>query len=163
MYNKTPLYQIPPPLIKYIQFDIIQITIIIIFIHMMSMLKEFKEFAIKGNVIDMAVGIVIGAAFGKIVTSFVNDIIMPGVGLLIGGVNFDELTFTLKQATNTAEAITINYGSFLNTLINFIIIAFAIFIVVKQINRFKKKEGKKTKPSEDIVLLQEIRDELRKK
>lgn len=131
--------------------------------HMMNMLKEFKEFAIKGNVIDMAVGIVIGAAFGKIVTSFVNDIIMPGVGLLVGGVNFDELTITLKQATDTAEAVTINYGSFLNTLINFIIIAFAIFIVVKQINRFKKKEEKDKKPSDDIILLKEIRDELRKK
>ncbi len=129
----------------------------------MNMLKEFKEFAIKGNVIDMAVGIVIGAAFGKIVTSFVNDIIMPGVGLLVGGVNFDELTITLKQATDTAEAVTINYGSFLNTLINFIIIAFAIFIVVKQINRFKKKEEKDKKPSDDIILLKEIRDELRKK
>lgn len=129
----------------------------------MKMFNEFKEFAVKGNVIDMAVGIVIGAAFGKIVTSFVNDIIMPGVGLLIGGVNFDELTITLKQATDTTEAITINYGSFLNTVINFVIIAFAIFIVVKQINRFKKKEKKEEKPKADIVLLQEIRDELRKK
>lgn len=129
---------------------------------MKKMLNEFKDFAIKGNVIDMAVGIVIGAAFGKIVTSFVNDIIMPGVGLLVGGVNFDELTITLKQATDTAEAVTINYGLFLNTIINFIIIAFAIFIVIKQINRFQEKEEKEKKPEADIVLLQEIRDELRK-
>jgi large conductance mechanosensitive channel len=129
---------------------------------MNKILSEFKEFAIKGNVIDMAVGIVIGAAFGKIVTSFVNDIIMPFVGLLIGGVNFDELTITLKQATDTAEAVTINYGAFLNTLINFIIIAFAIFIVIKQINRFKKTKEKQDKKPTEIELLKEIRDSLKK-
>ncbi len=127
------------------------------------MLQEFKKFALKGNVVDMAVGIIIGAAFGKIVSSFVSDIIMPPIGLLLGGVDFSNLAITLKKASNGAEAVTINYGVFLNTVIDFVIIAFAIFIVVKQINRLKKKEEEKpTKPSEDIILLKEIRDALKK-
>lgn len=131
---------------------------------MMKILNEFKDFAVKGNVIDMAVGIVIGGAFGTIVKSFVDDMIMPAVGVLVGGIDFSDLTITLKQATTTAEAVTINYGTFLNTIITFVIIAFAIFIVIKQINRFKKEEKKEEKkPAADIVLLQEIRDELRKK
>ncbi len=127
------------------------------------MLQEFKKFAIKGNIIDMAVGIIIGVAFGKIVSSFVADIIMPPIGILLGGVDFSNLVITLKQATETAAAVTINYGVFINTVIDFIIIAFAIFIVVKQINRLKKKEEEKpTEPSEDILLLREIRDSLKK-
>jgi len=127
------------------------------------MLQEFKKFAIKGNIMDMAVGIIIGVAFGKIVSSFVTDIIMPPIGILLGGVDFSNLVITLKQATETAKAVTINYGVFINTVIDFIIIAFAIFIVVKQINRLKKKEEEKpAEPSEDILLLREIRDSLKK-
>jgi len=125
------------------------------------MLKEFKEFAIKGNVIDMAVGIVIGVAFGKIVSSFVSDIIMPPIGALTGGLDFSNLVFTVKKATDVAGAVTINYGVFISTLIDFIIIAFVIFIVIKQINRFKKKEEKKPTPTaEEVLLLREIRDSL---
>ncbi|MFC1617688.1 large-conductance mechanosensitive channel protein MscL [Patescibacteria group bacterium] len=124
------------------------------------MLKEFKKFAVQGSMVDMAVGIVIGAAFGAIVTSLVNDIIMPPIGVILGGVDFTSLAVTLQPATATAEAVTLNYGIFLNTLINFVIIAFAIFIVVHQINKFKKKE--KQKPSKEVELLKEIRDSLKK-
>ena len=127
------------------------------------MFKEFKNFAIKGNVIDMAVGIVIGTAFGKIVSSFVSDIIMPPIGVLTGGVDFSNLTVTLKEASEGAEAVTLNYGAFINTTLDFIIIAFVIFIVIKQINRFKKKEEEKpTTTPEDTQLLREIRDSLKK-
>jgi len=127
------------------------------------MLQEFKKFAIKGNVVDMAVGIIIGAAFGKIVSSLVADIIMPPIGVLLGGVDFSSLSITLKKATEGAAAITINYGLFINTIIDFVIISFAIFILVKQINRFKKKEEDKPKETpEDILLLREIRDSLKK-
>jgi len=128
------------------------------------MLQEFKKFAIKGNVIDMAVGIIIGAAFGKIVSSFVSDVIMPPIGILLGGVDFSSLVVTLKKATDIAEAVTLNYGMFINTLIDFIIIAFVIFIVIKQISRFKKKEEASPAPAtkEDILLLREIRDSLKK-
>lgn len=128
------------------------------------MLKEFKKFAMKGNVVDMAVGVVIGAAFGKIVSSFVSDIIMPPIGAITGGADFSELAITIKKATESSEAITMNYGMFLNTVIDFTIIAFAIFIVIKQLERFKKKEeAKPAKSSEEAALLKEIRDELRKK
>lgn len=128
------------------------------------MFKEFKEFAVKGNVIDMAVGIIIGAAFGKIVTSIVNDIIMPPIGWLIGGINFSSFALTLKEATDTTAAITLNYGLFINTIIDFLIIAFAIFILIKQINKFKKKEeAKVSEPSEEILLLRQIRDQLKNK
>ncbi|CAM5795215.1 MULTISPECIES: large conductance mechanosensitive channel protein MscL [Brevibacillus] len=117
------------------------------------MLKEFKEFALKGNVVDLAVGVVIGAAFGKIVTSLVNDIIMPAVGLLLGKVDFSNLFIsldsrdfaTLKEAKDAGVA-TINYGLFLNTVIDFLIIAFSIFIVVKQVNRFRKKNEPEKPP-----------------
>ena len=127
------------------------------------MFKEFKNFAIKGNVIDMAVGIVIGTAFGKIVSSFVSDIIMPPIGALTGGVDFSNLAITLKEASEGAKAVTLNYGAFINTALDFIIIAFAIFIVIKQINRFKKKEEEKpTTTPEDTQLLREIRDSLKK-
>ncbi len=103
------------------------------------MLQEFKKFAIKGNVIDMAVGIIIGAAFGKIVSSFVSDVVMPPIGMLMGKIDFSSLVITLKEASNSTQAITINYGIFINTIINFIIIAFSIFIVIKQINKLKKE------------------------
>lgn len=127
------------------------------------MLKEFKKFAMRGNVIDMAVGIIIGAAFGKIVSSFVADIIMPPIGVLLGGVDFTSLAITLKKATATSTAVTLNYGMFINTIVDFVIIAFAIFIVIKQIDRFKKKEEKKPKETpEEITLLREIRDSLKK-
>jgi large conductance mechanosensitive channel len=110
------------------------------------MLKEFKEFAMRGNVMDMAIGIIIGAAFGKIVTSFVNDMLMPPLGLLMGSTDFSNKFLTLKGqslatlgAAKEAGSVTLNYGMFVNTIIDFIIIAFAIFLLVKQINRFKKK------------------------
>ena len=125
------------------------------------MLKEFKEFAVKGNVMDMAVGIIIGAAFGKIVSSFVSDVVMPPIGLLIGGIDLSGFALTLKKATETSEAITLNYGLFINAIVDFTIIAFAIFIVVKQINKLKKKEeAKPVKTPEEILLLREIRDNL---
>jgi len=128
------------------------------------MLKEFKQFAVKGNVIDMAVGVVIGAAFGKIVTSFVTDIIMPPIGLLLGGIDFSTFVITLKAATETTPAVTLNYGLFVNTVLDFVIISFTIFIFIKQLNKFKKKEeSKSVKPAEEILLLREIRDQLRKK
>lgn len=107
----------------------------------MSIIKEFRDFAVKGNAIDMAVGIVIGAAFGKIVTSLVNDVIMPPLGLLIGGVDFKNLCVTLKKAVGDAPAVTLNYGLFVNTLLDFLIVAFAIFLVVKGINALRKKQG----------------------
>ena len=131
----------------------------------MSMMKEFKAFAMRGNVIDMAVGIVIGAAFGKIVASLVADVIMPPIGILLGGVDFSSLTLVIKEATDVAEAVTIKYGVFFNTIIQFIIIAFAIFMVIKGINSMKKKEeaapAAPPKPSNEEVLLAEIRDALK--
>ncbi|MGD9874057.1 MAG: large-conductance mechanosensitive channel protein MscL [Kiritimatiellia bacterium] len=133
----------------------------------MSFAKEFKAFAMRGNVIDMAVGIVIGGAFGKIVSSFVADVIMPAVGMLTGGVDFSKLKITLKAASEGVEAVTINYGMFINTVIDFIIIAFAIFLVVKAMNRAKKKEAAApaapVAPPAQEVLLTEIRDLLKKK
>jgi large conductance mechanosensitive channel len=132
----------------------------------MGMMKEFKTFAVKGNVMDMAIGIIIGAAFGKIVSSFVSDVIMPPIGMLLGGIDFSNFTWVIKEATEAAEAVTINYGVFLNTLIDFVIIAFAIFIVVKGINQAKKKEeeapAEPPKPSEEVLLLRDIRDSLKK-
>jgi large conductance mechanosensitive channel len=104
----------------------------------MSMLKEFKEFAVKGDAVDMAVGIVIGASFSKIVTSLVSDVIMPPIGLVLGGVDFKNLKFTLKAAADGAPAVTLNYGQFINTTIDFLIVAFCIFLVVKGINHLKK-------------------------
>ena len=105
----------------------------------MSIISEFKEFAVKGNAIDMAVGIIIGASFGKIINSLVNDVIMPPLGLLIGGVDFKNLKIILKAATADAPAVAINYGQFINTTIDFLIVAFSIFIVIKGINTLKKK------------------------
>lgn len=106
----------------------------------MQILKEFKEFAMRGNVVDMAVGIIIGSAFGKIVSSLVQDVIMPPIGLIMGNVDFSNLAVTLKEKTETAEAITLKYGVFINTILDFAIVAFAIFMLIKQINRLKKKE-----------------------
>jgi len=106
----------------------------------MGMLKEFKEFAMRGNVVDMAVGIIIGAAFGKIVSSFVSDVVMPPIGLLLGKVDFSNLAITLKAKTATAEAVTLKYGVFINTVLDFVIVAFVIFLMIKQINRFKREE-----------------------
>ena len=106
----------------------------------MGMISEFKQFALRGNVVDMAVGIIIGGAFGKIVSSLVNDVIMPPIGLLLGNVDFTQLAITLRAKTAETEAVTIKYGVFINTILDFLIVAFAIFIVIKQMNRLKKKE-----------------------
>jgi large conductance mechanosensitive channel len=106
----------------------------------MGMMSEFRDFAMRGNVVDMAVGIVIGAAFGKIVSSFVNDVLMPPLGVLLGGMDFRGLAFTLKEASGEVAAVTLNYGSFVQTMIDFVIIAFAIFMVIKAMNKMKKKE-----------------------
>ncbi|PLX21247.1 large conductance mechanosensitive channel protein MscL [Candidatus Parcubacteria bacterium] len=128
------------------------------------MLKDFKNFAVKGNVVDLAVAVIIGTAFGKIVSSFVADIIMPPIGVLLGGVDFSNLKFVLKDASEAAELVSINYGLFINSIIDFIIIAFVIFMVIKQLERFKKKEAEKpAELSEDILLLREIRDNLKTK
>lgn len=105
----------------------------------MSMMQEFKAFAMRGNVVDMAVGIIIGGAFGKIVSSFVSDVIMPPIGVLLGGVDFSSLGITIKDAVGTAPAVVMKYGSFMNTIIDFVIIAFVIFMVIKAMNSMKKE------------------------
>jgi large conductance mechanosensitive channel len=130
----------------------------------MSLIKEFKEFAMKGNVVDMAVGVIVGAAFGKIVTSLVGDVIMPPIGLLIGGVDFSSLSVVIKEAVEGSPAVTINYGKFLQTLIDFTIIAFAIFMALKGINKLKRPEAPAAAPGPTIdqQLLTEIRDLLKK-
>lgn len=132
----------------------------------MKMLQEFKAFAMRGNVVDMAVGIIIGGAFGKIVSSFVGDVIMPPIGLLLGGVDFSDLALTLKAAEGDQPAVMLKYGMFINTVIDFIIIAFAIFMVIKAMNTLKKKEEEKPaappEPPADVKLLTEIRDLLKK-
>ena len=131
----------------------------------MSMMSEFKGFAMRGNVVDMAVGIVIGAAFGKIVSSFVNDVLMPPIGMMMGGVDFSELALVLQAATEEAAAVTINYGMFIQTVLDFVIIAFAIFMVVRAMNNMKKKEeaapAAPPKPTAEVELLTEIRDSLK--
>lgn len=131
--------------------------------HVGGFLGEFREFAVKGNVVDMAVGIIIGAAFGKIVSSFVNDIVMPPLGVLIGGVDFRDLAFTLKAAEGQVAAVTLNYGAFIQSLFDFTIIAFAIFMGVKGLNVIKRKAEKEEKPTKQEELLAEIRDLLKKK
>jgi large conductance mechanosensitive channel len=132
----------------------------------MKFLDEFKKFAVKGNMVDMAIGIIIGAAFGKIVSSLVNDIIMPPIGLLLGGVNFTDLKLTMKAATEAAPAVTWNYGSFIQVAIDFLIVAFVVFMLVKAINSMKKKEeaapAAPPAPTKDQELLSEIRDLLKK-
>ena len=135
----------------------------------MGIFKEFQDFALKGNVVDMAVGIVIGGAFGTIVKSLVDDIIMPPVGLAIGGIDFSELVLTLKPATEDAAAVTINYGNFINAIIAFLIVAWALFMVIKGMNKaretFEKKEeaaaAAPAVPPADVQLLTEIRDLLK--
>ncbi|WP_160068743.1 large-conductance mechanosensitive channel protein MscL [Sphingobacterium bovisgrunnientis] len=139
----------------------------------MGFIKEFKEFAMRGNVIDLAVGVVIGGAFGKIVTSLVDDLIMPIIGVITGGVDFSEKVLTLKEAVLNADgsiltpAVTLNYGNFINVVIQFLIIAFCIFVVIKALNSLKKKEEEPAAapagPSNEEVLLTEIRDLLRNK
>ena len=135
----------------------------------MKLLQDFKAFAMRGNVVDMAVGIIIGAAFGKIVSSFVADVIMPPIGLLIGGVDFSNLVVTLKAANEAAKipAVTLNYGKFIQAVIDFIIIAFAIFMAIKAMNALRKKEEAKPAvpptSSKEAVLLTEIRDILKQK
>jgi len=138
------------------------------------MLKEFREFAVRGNVVDMAVGIIIGAAFGKIVESLVKDVIMPPIGLLLGKVDFSNLFVVMKQgaqagpylsveAAQKAGAVTFNYGAFINTVISFMIVAFAVFLLIRAINRLKRQEEKKpAAPPEEVALLREIRDALKK-
>ena len=132
----------------------------------MSMASEFKSFAMRGNVVDMAVGIVIGGAFGKIVSSFVSDVLMPPIGMLMGGVDFKDLAIVLQEASGEVAAVTLNYGSFIQTVLDFLIIAFAIFMVIKGLNSMKKKEAEKPaeppKPSAEETLLTEIRDLLAK-
>lgn len=128
------------------------------------MFKEFKAFAIKGNMMDMAVGIIIGAAFGKIVSSLVADIILPPIGVILGGVDFTNLALTLKKSTEANEAVRLNYGLFIKNIADFLIISFTIFIFVRQINKFRKKEeAKPDKPTEEVLLLREIRDQLKSK
>jgi large conductance mechanosensitive channel len=141
----------------------------------MRILQEFRDFAMRGNVVDMAVGIIIGAAFGKIVDSLVKDVIMPPIGLLLGQVDFSNLFVVLKQGAQAgpylsvdvaqiAGAVTFNYGIFLNTVISFVIIAFAVFLLIRVVNRLKTQEEKKPAATpEDVALLREIRDALRKK
>ena len=143
----------------------------------MGMLKEFKEFAVKGNMLDMAVGIIIGAGFGKIISSLVNDILMPPLGLLLGRVDFTQLKAVLQKGSDAVmdgatiiqpavKQVSINYGNFIQTVIDFIIVAFCIFLVIKAMNKMKKKEeaapAAPAAPPEDVVLLKEIRDLLKK-
>jgi large conductance mechanosensitive channel len=136
----------------------------------MAMFEEFKKFAMRGNALDLAVGVIIGASFTGIVTSLVNDIIMPPIGLALGGVDFSNFFWVLKgeptdtlAAAKAAKAVTINYGLFINALINFLIVAFALFMLIRQINRLAPPPAETTPPTpEDILLLREIRDSLKK-
>jgi len=130
----------------------------------MGMIQEFKEFAVKGNVVDMAVGIIIGGAFGKIVSSFVADIIMPPIGLLLGGVDFTKLAIVLKEASGKEPAVLLSYGKFIQNVVDFTIVAFAIFLMVRAINSLKKQEEEApAEPPKEEVLLTEIRDLLKEK
>ncbi|WP_227136313.1 large-conductance mechanosensitive channel protein MscL [Kosakonia radicincitans] len=131
----------------------------------MSILKEFREFAMRGNVVDLAVGVIIGAAFGKIVSSLVADIIMPPLGLLIGGIDFKQFALTLRDAQGDVPAVVIHYGVFIQNVFDFIIVAFAIFLAIKVINKLKRNQEEEPKappaPSKEEVLLSEIRDLLK--
>lgn len=129
----------------------------------MSILKEFKEFAVKGNAMDLAVGVIIGAAFGKIVSSLVADVIMPPLGLLIGGIDFSNFAFTLKAAEGDKPAVMLYYGKFIQSVFDFSIVAFVIFMLIKLINKIKRKEVAETKLTTDQTLLTEIRDLLKSK
>lgn len=130
------------------------------------MIEEFKAFALKGNVVDLAVGVIIGAAFGKIVSSFVNDLVMPLLGMMVGGVHFGNLKIVLREATETLPALNFNYGNFLQLVFDFIIIAWAVFIAIKLLSRLKRQPPPVDAPPapipEDIALLREIRDSLKK-
>lgn len=132
----------------------------------MGMMSEFKEFAIKGNVVDMAVGIIVGAAFGKIISSFVKDIIMPPIGVMMGGVDFTDLAVTIQEAAGEVPAVAIKYGAFVQTVVDFLIVSMAIFVAVKVMNSLKKKEEEVVEeapgPTNEEVLLTEIRDLLKK-
>jgi large conductance mechanosensitive channel len=130
----------------------------------MSIIKEFKEFASKGSVVDLAVGVIIGGAFGKIVTSLVDDIIMPPIGMLLSGVDFSKLSIILKQGTGDSPPVLIKYGLFINSIITFLIVAFCIFLMVKTINKMNRKKEATPPPAppEEILLLRQIRDELQK-
>ena len=133
---------------------------------MKKFFQEFKEFAMRGNVLDMAVGVILGGAFGKITTSLVNDVFMPLIGLLIGGVDLGKLNIVLKPATDTAEAVTLGIGTFLTTIIDFVLVAFVIFLMIKTINRFRRKKEEEPEPEEPKgptaeELLTEIRDLLK--
>ncbi|OOF87683.1 large-conductance mechanosensitive channel MscL [Rodentibacter ratti] len=129
----------------------------------MSFVKEFREFAMRGNVVDMAVGVIIGGAFGKIVSSLVGDVVMPVLGILTGGVDFKDLKFILEPAKGDIPAVTLNYGMFIQNVFDFVIIAFAIFLMVKGINKLKKPaEAAPAEPSNEEKLLTEIRDLLKK-
>lgn len=139
------------------------------------MLREFREFAVKGNVVDMAVGIIIGAAFGKVVDSLVKDLIMPPIGLMLGDVDFANLFVVIKHgaapgpyltvdAAQNAGAVTLNYGMLINNVVSFVVVAFAVFLLVKAVNRMRRAEpAAPTVPAEDVVLLREIRDVLRQR
>lgn len=129
----------------------------------MGMLKEFREFAVKGNVVDMAVGIIIGASFGKIVSSLVADVIMPPIGMVVGGINFTGFKAVLKDAVENQPAVTLNYGTFLQTVFDFMIVAFAMFLLIKTMNKMKKSDAPPPGPSAQEILLGEIRDILKGK
>lgn len=132
----------------------------------MSLIKEFKEFAVRGNVVDLAVAVIIGGAFGKIVSSFVNDIVMPPIGVLLGGVDFKDLAYTIKEAEGELDAVMISYGNFIQNIVDFTIIAFVIFLAIKGINSMKKKKEEAPaappEPPKSEKLLEEIRDLLKK-
>ncbi|MCL6258788.1 large-conductance mechanosensitive channel protein MscL [Aquiflexum sp. TKW24L] len=133
----------------------------------MSLIKEFKEFAMKGNVVDLAVAVIIGGAFGKIVSSFVNDIIMPPIGVMLGGVDFKDLSIVIKEAEGELPAVVLSYGNFIQNVVDFLIIAFVIFMAIKGMNSFKKKEveapAPPPAPPKSELLLEEIRDLLKNK
>jgi large conductance mechanosensitive channel len=133
----------------------------------MSMMKEFKEFAMRGNVVDMAVGIIIGGAFGKIVSSLVADVLMPPIGLLLGNVNFADLAITLREAGGDEAAVALKYGNFIQTVVDFVIVAFAIFVAIKAMNTLKKKQEQAPAapppPSQEATILAEIRDLLKQR
>ncbi len=133
----------------------------------MSIIKEFRDFAVRGNVVDLAVGVIIGGAFGKVITSLVGDVFMPALGMLTGGIDFSKYKFVLKAAAEKQEEVAIRFGTFLQYIVDFTIVAFAIFMMIKLINAAKRKEeaapATPAPPSEDIVLLREIRDELKRR
>ncbi|KGQ71501.1 large-conductance mechanosensitive channel MscL [Chelonobacter oris] len=132
----------------------------------MSMMKEFREFAMRGNVVDMAVGVIIGGAFGKIVSSLVADVVMPVLGIFTGGIDFKDMHIVLKEAVGETEAVTLNYGAFIQNVFDFVIVAFAIFMMIKALNKLKREqpaeEEAPAEPSSEEKLLTEIRDLLKK-